>query len=53
MSRTTIMTNRCDKARRERDAFNRLKAELARAFAASESSYILLAATEIIARNQT
>lgn len=53
MSRTTIMTNRRDMARREREAFDCLKAELARAFAASESSYVLLTATEVISRNQT
>ncbi|MDO9586885.1 MAG: hypothetical protein Q8M32_14850 [Brevundimonas sp.] len=52
MSRTTIMTNRRDKARRERDAFDRLRAELTRAFAAPEESYALLTAAEVIARNQ-
>ena len=51
MSRTTIMNNRRDKARRERDAFDRLKAELIRAFAAPEESYALLTAAEVIARN--
>lgn len=52
MSRTTIMTNRHDKARRERTAFDRLKAELARAFAASDTSYVALTASEVIARNR-
>ncbi len=52
MSRTTIMNYRRDKARRERDAFDRLRAELIRAFAAPEESYALLTAAEVIARNQ-
>lgn len=37
----------------ERDAFDRLKAELHHAFAAPESAYEPLTAAEIIARNQT
>ncbi|MDO9076174.1 MAG: hypothetical protein Q7U72_01855 [Brevundimonas sp.] len=52
MSRTTIMTIRRDKARRERDAFDRLRAELTQAFAAPENSYASLTAAEVIARNQ-
>lgn len=52
MSRTTIMTNRRDKARRERDAFDRLRAELTQAFAASDASYVALTAAEVTARNR-
>lgn len=44
---------RRDKERVERDAFERLKAELKHAFAAPESSYGRLTAAEVIARNRT
>ena len=44
---------RRDKERTEREAFNRLKAELARAFAEPESSYRPLTAAQVIARNRT
>ncbi len=44
---------RRDKARREQQAFDRLKAELAQAFAAPESSYVELTAAEVIARNRS
>ena len=44
---------RRDKERVEREAFDRLKAELTHAFAAPESSYKPLTATEVIARNRT
>ena len=43
---------RRDKERAERESFERLKAELARAFAAPDSSYHLLTAAEVIARNR-
>ncbi|WP_197723225.1 ribbon-helix-helix domain-containing protein [Blastochloris tepida] len=43
---------RRDKERVEKEAFDRLKAELTRAFAAPESSYQPLTAAEIIARNK-
>ncbi len=43
---------RRDKERSEREAFERLKAELARAFAASDDSYHPLSAADIIARNR-
>ncbi|MFC5568116.1 type II toxin-antitoxin system ParD family antitoxin [Rubellimicrobium aerolatum] len=43
---------RRDKERVEREAFDRLEAELARAFAAPEDSYHPLTAAEVIARNQ-
>lgn len=43
---------RRDKERTEQEAFNRLKAELASAFAAPESSYKPLTAAEVIARNK-
>ena len=43
---------RRDKERAEREAFDRLKAELTRAFAASEESYRPLTAAEVIARNR-
>lgn len=43
---------RRDKERAEREAFGRLKAELAHAFAAPEASYQPLTAAEVIARNQ-
>jgi len=51
MSRTTIMTNRRNKARLEQEAFVRLKAELTQAFAAPEESYVALTVAEVIARN--
>ena len=44
---------RRDKERTEKEAFDRLKAELRHAFAAPESSYKPLTAVEVIARNQT
>ena len=43
---------RRDKERVEQEAFDRLKAELARAFAAPEESYRPLTAAEVIARNK-
>ena len=43
---------RHDKERAEQEAFDRLKAELTRAFAAPETSYKPLTAVEVIARNQ-
>ncbi len=43
---------RRDKERVEKEAFDRLKAELTHAFAAPESSYKPLTAAEIIARNR-
>lgn len=43
---------RRDKARVETEAFDRLKAELARAFAAPDSSYHPLDADTVIARNK-
>ncbi len=43
---------RRDKARKEQEAFDRLKAELAHAFAAPESSYRPLSAADVIARNR-
>ena len=43
---------RRDKERVEAEAFNRLKAELTRAFAASEETYKPLTAAEVIARNR-
>ncbi len=43
---------RRDKERAEKEAFDRLKAELTHAFAAPESSYKPLTAAEIIARNR-
>lgn len=43
---------RRDKERSEREAFDRLKAELTRAFAAPEESYRPLTAAEVIARNR-
>ena len=43
---------RRDKERSEREAFERLKAELARAFAAPDDSYHPLSAADIIARNR-
>ncbi|MDN2565209.1 transcriptional regulator [Aquibium sp. A9E412] len=44
---------RRDKDRVEREAFDRLKAELTHAFAAPESTYQPLTAAEVIARNRT
>lgn len=43
---------RRDKERAERDAFDRLKAELTRAFAVPEERYRPLTAAEVIARNR-
>ena len=43
---------RRDKERAEQLAFERLRAELAQAFAAPESSYRPLTAAEVMARNQ-
>ncbi len=42
---------RRDKERMERQAFDRLKAELTRAFEAPDSSYAPLSAADVIARN--
>lgn len=44
---------RRDKERAEQEAFDRLKAELTRAFAAPESTYQTLTAADVIARNRT
>lgn len=44
---------RRDKERAERESFERLKAELTRAFAAPDSSYHPLTAAEVIARNRS
>ena len=43
---------RRDKERGEKEAFDRLKAELNHAFAAPESSYQPLTAAEVVARNR-
>jgi putative addiction module CopG family antidote len=43
---------RRDKERVEREAFERLKAELTRSYAAPEDSYRPLSAAEVIARNR-
>lgn len=43
---------RRDKERVEREAYDRLKAELTQAFAAPDSSYQLLSAQDVIARNR-
>ena len=43
---------RRDKERAEQQAFERLKAELKRAFAAPDDSYLPLSAAEVIARNK-
>ena len=43
---------RRDKERTEQQVFDRLKAELALAFAAPESSYVPLTAADVIRRNQ-
>lgn len=42
---------RRDKARAEQEAFERLKAELSRAFSAPDSAYRTLTAEAVIARN--
>lgn len=42
---------RRDMARKEQQAFDRLKAELAHAFAAPESAYKPLTAADVMARN--
>ena len=62
MSRYTRMTGqlseytrdliRRDKERAEKEATDRLKAELGQAFAAPDSSYESLTAAEVIARNR-
>ena len=44
---------RRDKTRSERDAFLRLKAELARAFAAPDDTYHALSAADVIEKNRT
>ena len=44
---------RRDKERAEKQALDRLKAELAHAFSAPESSYESLTAAQVIARNLT
>lgn len=44
---------RRDRERAEREAFERLKAELTRAFATPDSSYHPLTAAEVIARNKS
>ena len=44
---------RRDKERAEKEALERLKAELTHAFAAPESSYSALTAADVIARNRT
>lgn len=43
---------RRDKERSEREAFDRLKAELGRAFAAPDETYRPLSAADVIARNR-
>ena len=43
---------RRDKARSEREAFDRLKAELERAFAAPDDAYHALSAADVIAKNK-
>ena len=43
---------RRDKERSEREAHERLKAELVRAFAAPDASFHSLSASEVIARNR-
>jgi len=43
---------RRDKERAEQEAFDRLKGELTRAFAAPEASFRPLTAAEVIARNR-
>jgi antitoxin ParD1/3/4 len=44
---------RRDKERAEKEAFERLKAELVQAFATPEASYKPLSAAEVIARNRS
>lgn len=44
---------RRDKERVEREAFDRLKAELTQAYSAPESAYKPLSAADVIARNQS
>lgn len=44
---------RRDKERTEREAFDRLKAELTHVYAAPESSYQPLTAVDVITRNRT
>ena len=44
---------RRDKARSEREAFLRLKAELARAYAAPDDTYHALSASDVIEKNRT
>ncbi|MBG0810571.1 addiction module antitoxin [Methylosinus sp. H3A] len=44
---------RRDKERAEKEAFERLKAELAHAFAAPEAAYAPLTAADVIARNRS
>ncbi len=43
---------RRDKERSEQEAFDRLKAELKRAFAATDASYHPISASDVIARNK-
>ena len=43
---------RRDKQRKEQESFDRLKAELAHAFASPEASYRPLTAADVIARNR-
>ena len=43
---------RRDKERSEREAFDRLKAELGRAFAAPDETYRPLSAADVVARNR-
>lgn len=43
---------RHDKARKDQEAFDRLKAELSQAFAAPESAYHPLTVTDVIVRNR-
>ena len=43
---------RRDKERSEREAYERLKAELVRSFAAPDASYHPLSASDVIARNR-
>ena len=44
---------RRDKARSEREAFHRLKAELARAYAAPDDAYHALSTSDVIEKNRT
>ena len=43
---------RRDKERSEREAFDRLKAELGRAFAAPDDTYRVLSAADVVSRNR-